>query len=41
MNCDNITAIAVADLGQQIGFILDSHEDALTAAIHAAFDLDD
>ncbi len=41
VNCDNITTIAVADLGQQIGFLLDSQEDALTAAIHAAFDLDD
>ena len=41
VNCDNITTIPVADLGQQIGFLLDSQEEALTAAIHAAFDLDD
>ncbi len=40
VSCDNIDTIAVADLGQQIGFLLDSQEDALVAAIHAAFDLD-
>ena len=39
-NCDGIATISVADLGAQIGFLLDSQEDALTAAIHAAFDLD-
>ncbi|MFZ2964171.1 MAG: type II toxin-antitoxin system PemK/MazF family toxin [Rhodoglobus sp.] len=40
VNCDNITTIPASDLGQQIGFLLDSQEDALVAAIHAAFDLD-
>ena len=40
VSCDNITTISVADLGPQIGFLLDSQEDALVAAIHAAFDLD-
>lgn len=40
VNCDNITTIPASDLGQQIGFLLDSQEDALAAAIHAAFDLD-
>jgi len=27
-------------LGRQIGYLLPAQEDALTAAIHAAFDLD-
>lgn len=40
-NCDGIATIPVSDLGVQIGFLLDSQEDALTGAIHAAFDLDD
>jgi mRNA interferase MazF len=40
LNCDGITSILVADLGPQIGFLLDRQEEALVAAIHAAFDLD-
>ena len=40
-NLDGITTVSIADLGQQIGFLLDSQEDALIRAIHAAFDLDD
>ncbi len=40
-NVDGTTTIEVADLGQQIGFLLDSQEDDLIRAIHAAFDLDD
>lgn len=40
ISCDNITTIPVSDLGPQIGFLFDSQEDALVAAIHAAFDLD-
>lgn len=40
VNCDGITSLLATALGQQIGFLLDSQEDALTAAIHAAFDLD-
>lgn len=40
VNCDGITSIVETDLGQQVGFLLDSQEDALAAAIHAAFDLD-
>ncbi len=39
-NCDGIATIPVSDLGPQIGFLLDSQEDELVAAIHAAFDLD-
>ena len=40
VSCDNIVTIPTTDLGRQIGFLLDSQEDALTEAIHAAFDLD-
>lgn len=39
-NCDGIATIPVAGLGVQIGFLLDSQEEALTAPIHAAFDLE-
>ena len=38
--CDHITTIPAAALGRQIGRLLDDQEAALTAAIHAAFDLD-
>ena len=41
VSLDNITTIPTSDLGPQIGFLLDSQEDALVRAIHAAFDLDD
>ncbi len=40
INCDHITTIPAAALGRQIGLLLDPQEDELTAAIHAAFDLD-
>ena len=39
-NFDGVTTIPVADLGRQIGFLLDSQELELTEAIAAAFDLD-
>jgi mRNA interferase MazF len=38
--CDHITTIPVAALGPQVGRLLDEQESDLTAAIHAAFDLD-
>jgi mRNA interferase MazF len=38
--CDHITTIPVGALGEPIGRLLDSQEPDLTAAIHAAFDLD-
>jgi mRNA interferase MazF len=38
--CDHVTTIPVAALGDQIGRLLDEQEADLTAAIHAAFDLD-
>lgn len=40
-NLDGVTTIAVADLGQQVGFLLDNQEEDLVRAIRAAFDLDD
>jgi mRNA interferase MazF len=40
ISCDNITTVPAAVLGEQLGFLLDSQEEALTAAIRAAFDLD-
>lgn len=40
VSCDNIVTIPKASLSDQIGFLLPVQEDALTAAIHAAFDLD-
>lgn len=40
VSCDNIVTIPVAALGPLIGALLPGQEDALTTAIHAAFDLD-
>lgn len=40
VSCDNIVTVPATALGRQIGFLLPAQEDALTAAIHAAFDLD-
>ena len=40
VSCDNIVTVPTSTLGPQIGFLLDSQEAALSAAIHAAFDLD-
>lgn len=39
-NCDAIATIPTADLGAQVGFLLDDQEAALAAAVCAAFDLD-
>lgn len=41
ISLDNVSTISTSALGPQIGFLLDSQEDALVRAIHAAFDLDD
>jgi mRNA interferase MazF len=38
--CDHITTIPADALGEQIGRLLDHQELLLSAAIHAAFDLD-
>jgi mRNA interferase MazF len=40
ITCDNIATIAVSELGEQIGFLLESQESELTQAIVRAFDLD-
>jgi mRNA interferase MazF len=40
VNCDNIVTIPKATLGERIGYLLAAQEDELTAAIHAAFDLE-
>lgn len=40
INLDNVTTIAVTDLGRQVGFLREDQEDALAEAIIAAFDLE-
>ena len=40
ISCDNIVTVPGSMLGRQIGYLLLAQETALTAAIHAAFDLD-
>ncbi len=40
VSCDNILTVSVTALGRQVGLLLEGQEGALTAAIHAAFDLD-
>jgi mRNA interferase MazF len=40
VSCDNIVTVPRSALGPQIGYLLPAQEAGLTAAIHAAFDLD-
>jgi mRNA interferase MazF len=40
VNCDNIVTIPKTALGERIGYLLPAQEAAVTAAIHAAFDLE-
>jgi mRNA interferase MazF len=40
ISCDDIVTVPKTVLGRQIGYLLPAQEAALTAAIHAAFDLD-
>ena len=40
VSCDNIVTVPASTLGRQIGYLLPAQEASLTAAIHAAFDLD-
>lgn len=40
VSCDNIVTVPVTALGRRVGFLLADQENELTAAIHAAFDLD-
>lgn len=39
INCENIRTIPTANLGRHVGFLLPHQEEALTAAIMAAFEL--
>ena len=41
VNLDNVATIPRSQLGQRIGWLLPSQEAALSAAVQAAFDLDD
>jgi mRNA interferase MazF len=40
VSCDNIVTVPKATLERHIGYLLPAQEALLTAAIHAAFDLD-
>ncbi len=40
VSCDNIVTIDADALGERIGYLFPSQETLLTAAIHAAFDLE-
>src|SRR4051794_9240271 len=40
ISCDNLVTVPASALGRQIGRLLPEQEVALTAALHAAFDLD-
>ena len=40
ISCDEIVTVPTSALGRLIGHLLPAQEAALTAAIHAAFDLD-
>lgn len=39
VSCDNIVTVPKADLGRQLGVLLDAQEPVLGEAIRAAFDL--
>jgi mRNA interferase MazF len=41
VSCDDVLTIPTAALGRQIGRLLPEQEPHLTAALHAAFDLED
>jgi mRNA interferase MazF len=40
ISCDNIVTVPQTALGRQLGYLMPAQEAALTAAIHAAFDLE-
>jgi mRNA interferase MazF len=40
VSCDNIVTIDTDALGDRIGYLFRAQESLLTAAIHAAFDLE-
>ena len=41
VSCDTVVTVPTSALGRQIGRLLPEQEVGLTAALHAAFDLDD
>ena len=41
VSCDNVVTVPKSALGRQIGRLRPAQEVALTAALHAAFDLED
>lgn len=41
ISCDNVVTIPADAIGRQIGRLLPEQEPILTAALHAAFDLDE
>ena len=41
VSCDNVVTVLKSTLGRQIGRLLPEQEVVLTAALHAAFDLED
>ncbi|SNS79502.1 mRNA interferase MazF [Geodermatophilus pulveris] len=41
VSCDNVVTVPASVLGRQIGRLHPKQEVALTAALHAAFDLED
>ena len=40
VNLDNVVTIRKSDLGGRIGYLLSAQELQLTAALHAAYDVD-
>ena len=41
VSCDNVLTVPATALGRQVGRLLPEQEILLTAALHAAFDLED
>jgi mRNA interferase MazF len=41
VSCDNVVTVPATTLGRQVGRLLPEQEILLTAALHAAFDLED
>ena len=41
VSLDDVQTILASDLREQVGWLLPAQEAALTAALHAAYDLDD
>jgi mRNA interferase MazF len=41
VSCDDVVTVPATTLGRQVGRLLPEQESLLTAALHAAFDLED